>query len=86
MCRPWGKLPDLRRVYNDEEAHDILRSCGLKYDHTANDCRYISKKIGYGICELYSGHYGQGIIVHRANNRIIGHTHGIIEYWIEEGD
>lgn len=86
MLRPWGKLPDLRGVYDDAKAHEILESCGLKYHHTANDYRYISKRLGYGICELYSGHYGVGIIVHRANNRKIGATHGLVEYWLEEGD
>lgn len=86
MSRPWGKLPDLRREYNDAKAKEILESCGLKYSHSAADSRYISKRIGYGICELYSGHYGTGVIVHRANNnKEINATHGIVEYWLEEG-
>lgn len=86
MVRAWGKLPDLRHVYDDAEAHEILESCGFKYHHTANVYRYVSKRLGYGICELYSGHYGSGVIVYRANNRKINATHGIAEYWLEEGD
>lgn len=86
MTRPWGKLPDLRCVYDDAKAHEILTSCGLKYHHSATESRYISKRIGYGICELYVGHYGVGVIVHRADNRKINATHGIAEYWLEEGD
>ena len=82
MNRRWGKLPDLRRVYDDAKAHEILESCGLKYHHSATSYRYISKRLGYGICELYSGHYGTGVIVHRAGYA----THGIVEYWLEEGD
>lgn len=86
MSRPWGKLPDLRREYDDAKAKKILESCGLKYSHSAAECRYISKRIGYGICELYSGRYGTGVIVHRANNKENNATHGIVEYWLEEGD
>ena len=79
MLRRWEKLLDLRRVYDDAKAHEILESCGLKYHHSANTSRYISKRLGYGICEMYSGHYGTGVIVHRANNSKINATHGIIE-------
>ena len=86
MTRPRGKHPYLRREYNDAKAKEILESCGLKYSHSAAESRYISKRIGYGICELYSGHYGTGIIVHRASNKEINDTHGIVEYWLEEGD
>ena len=86
MLRRWEKLLDLRRVYDDDKAHEILESCGLKYHHSANTSRYISKRLGYGICEMYSGHYGTGVIVHRANNSKINATHGIVEYWLEEGD
>ena len=86
MAKPWGKLPDLRHIYDDAKAHEILKSCGLKYHHSATESRYISKRIGYGICELYSGHYGVGVIVHRADNRNINTTHGIMEYWLEEGE
>lgn len=86
MGRPREKLLDLRRVYDDAKAHEILESCGLKYHHSARESRYISKRIGYGICELYSGHYGTGVIVHRADNSKINATHGIMEYWLEEGD
>ena len=86
MGRPWGKLPDLQHVYDDAEAHEILQSCGLTYHHSANACRYISKRKGYGVCELYSGHYGTGIAVYRADNSKINATHGIVEYWLEEGD
>ena len=86
MLRRWEKLLDLRRVYDEAKAHEILESCGLKYHHSANSYRYISKRLGYGICEMYSGHYGTGVIVHRANNSKINATHGIIEYWLEEGD
>ena len=86
MLRRWEKLLDLRRVYDDDKAHEILESCGLKYHHSANTSLYISKRLGYGICEMYSGHYGTGVIVHRANNSKINATHGIVEYWLEEGD
>lgn len=86
MARPWGELPDLRRVYDESEAKKILESCGLKYSHSAAESRYISKRIGYGICELYSGRHGTGVIVHRANNKEINATHGIMEYWLEEGE
>lgn len=86
MDRRWGKLPELRRVYDDAKAHEILESCGLKYHHSARSSNYISKRLGYGISELYSGHYGTGVIVHRADNSKINATHSIIEYWLEEGD
>ena len=86
MIRRWEKLLDLKRVYDDAKAHEMLESCGLKYHHSATESRYISKRLGYGICELYSGHYGTGVIVHRANNSKINATHGIVEYWLEEGD
>ena len=86
MVRRWEKLLNLKRVYDDAKAHEILESCGLKYHHSAVESRYISKRIGYGICELYSGHYGVGVIVHRADNSKINATHGIMEYWLEEGD
>ena len=86
MNRRWGKLADLRRMYDDTKAHEILESCGLKYHHSAKVCRYVSKRSGYGICELYSGHYGTGVAVYRADNSSINATHGIVEYWLEEGD
>ena len=86
MGRPCEKLPDLRCVYDDAKAHEILESRGLKYHHSAKSYRYISKRLGYGICELYSGHYGTGVLVHRADNSKINATHGILEYWLEEGD
>lgn len=86
MCRLWGKLPDLRRVYDDAKAHEILRSCGLTFHHSAYAYRYISKRMGYGVCELYSGRYGTGIAVYRADNSKINATHGIVEYWLEEGE
>ena len=79
MNRRWGKLTDLRRVYDDAKAHEILESCGLKYHHSAKSYRYISKRLGYGICELYSGRYGTGVLIHRADNSKIGATHGIME-------
>lgn len=78
-------LPDLRRVYDESKAREILKSCGLTFHHTATDSRYISKRLGYGICELYEGHYGRGILVHRAETRKLG-THSIVEYWLEEGE
>ena len=86
MDRRWGKLPELKRVYDDAKAHEILESCGLKYHHSARSSNYISKRLGYGTCELYSGHYGTGVIVHRADNSKINATHSIIESWLEEGD
>ena len=86
MVRRWEKLLNLKRIYDDDKAHEILESCGLKYHHSANSYRYISKRLGYGICELYSGHYGTGVIVHRENNSKINATHGSIEYWLEEGE
>ena len=86
MLRRWEKLLELRRVYDDAKAHEMLESCGLKYHHSAKACRYISKRLGYGICELYSGHYGTGVAVYRADNSSINATHGIVEYWLEEGD
>lgn len=79
------RLPDLRRVNDDEEARRILESCGLRYHHSAADTVYISKRVGYGICEIYNGHFGKGIIVHRAESRSYS-THSYREYWLEEGD
>lgn len=79
-----NKLPDLRRVYDDDTAREMLKACGLQYDHTATDSRYVSKRIGYGICEPYSGQYGNGVIVRRAEMRPDKcRLHSIIEYWLE---
>lgn len=79
-----NNTPDLRRIYDDNIARDILRSCGLEYSHTATDSRYISKRIGYGICEIYSGQYGNGLIVRRAERRPNkNHLHSVVEYWLE---
>ena len=85
MNRRWGKLPDLKRVYDDAKAHEMLESCGLKYHHSAKACFYFFIRLEYGISELDSGHYGTGVIVYRADNSKINATHGIVEYWLEEG-
>lgn len=80
-----SNVPDLRRVYDAGEARKILREHGLTFSHAAGDSRYISKRIGYGICEPYDGRYGKGLIVRRAETRIDKNpVHSIVEYWLEE--